>query len=259
MKTKLGVAILAVACVGLIIFLVVTQKRAAEEKERASNIILQFSNDLVTVNLNLNEMRQVNLVVSNDLAASREINSALSNNVAEASTSLTNLTSQLQSAQDQITNLNTRISSLESQNQILDQHAASLASLITNLNAEIADTQHKLADAVTNNVFLEKELQEQMAQKAELEAKFNDLTVVRGQVKKLHDELVTARRVQWIRSGTSTSSSVKGAQLLMQRSANTAPARPEHYDLNVEVGSDGSVRVVPAPTNAPAMTNPPAQ
>jgi hypothetical protein len=127
------------------------------------------------------------------------------------------------------------------------------------LNAEIADTQKKLADAETNNVFLEKELKEQMAQKAELEAKFNDLAVVREQAKKLHDELVTARRVQWIRAGTTTGSSVKGAQLLMQRSAGSAPPRPERYDLNVEVGSDGSVRVIPAATNAPATTNPPAQ
>ncbi|MEI9961071.1 MAG: hypothetical protein WDM76_08015 [Limisphaerales bacterium] len=152
----------------------------------------------------------------------------------------------LQTAQDQITNLNTRIANLESQNQILDQHAASLANLITSLNAQITDTQHKLANAETNNAFLEQELKRQMAEKAELEGKFNNLTVVRGQVKKLRDELVTARRMQWIRAGTTPGSSVKGAQLLMQRPATPAnpSTRPEHYDLNVEVGSDGSMRVI---------------
>ena len=31
----------------------------------------------------------------------------------------------------------------------------------------------------------------------------------------------------------------------------------QHYDLNVEVNADGSVRVIPAPTNSPAATNPP--
>jgi hypothetical protein len=31
---------------------------------------------------------------------------------------------------------------------------------------------------------------------------------------------------------------------------NTAPAKlPPHYDLNVEVGSDGSVHVIPAPAS----------
>jgi uncharacterized protein (DUF3084 family) len=260
MKTKLGIAILAVACVGLAIFLWVTKKQAADEQEKSTNTILQFSNDLFTANLNLNELRQVNLMLTNDLATTRQEVVALSNNVVETATAFTNATAALQTAQDQITNLNTRIASLESQNQILDQHAASLAALIETLNSQISDTQHKLANSETNNVFLEKELKREMAEKAELENKFNNLTVVRGQVKKLRDDLVTARRVQWIRSGTSTSSSVKGAQLLMQRPATgaNAPARPEHYDLNVEVGSDGSVHVVP-PTNAPAMTNPPAQ
>src|SRR5476651_1140946 len=143
MKTKLGVAILAVACVGLVIFLWVTKKQAADEQEKSNNTILQFSNDLFTANLNLNELRQVNLMLTNDLAASRQEVVTFSNNVVETTTALTNVVAALQTAQDQITNLNTRITSLESQNQILDQHAASLASLITSLNAQIADTQHK--------------------------------------------------------------------------------------------------------------------
>ena len=45
----------------------------------------------------------------------------------------------------------------------------------------------------------------------------------------------------------------------MQRPA-PAPARPPHYDLNVEVSSDGSIHVIPLPANAPATTtNLPAQ
>jgi hypothetical protein len=39
----------------------------------------------------------------------------------------------------------------------------------------------------------------------------------------------------------------------MQRTAS-APARPPHYDLNVEVSSDGSIHVIPLPANAPATT-----
>jgi hypothetical protein len=47
----------------------------------------------------------------------------------------------------------------------------------------------------------------------------------------------------------------KGAQLLMARApATNRMVGPAHYDLNVEVNSDGSVRVVPATTNASAAT-----
>jgi hypothetical protein len=82
---------------------------------------------------------------------------------------------------------------------------------------------------------------------------------VRAQAKKLKDDLVVARRLQWMRDGIDAGSQQKGAQLLMQRTAS-APARPPHYDLNVEVSSDGSIRVVPSPAGASTTTsNLPAQ
>jgi hypothetical protein len=62
---------------------------------------------------------------------------------------------------------------------------------------------------------------------------------------------VVARRLQWLREGTDPSSQAKGGQQLMQRTA-PAPVRPPHFDLNVEVSSDGAIRVMPATTNAPA-------
>jgi hypothetical protein len=59
-----------------------------------------------------------------------------------------------------------------------------------------------------------------------------------------------------MREGTDPSQQHKGAELLMTRGAVTNRiVGPAHYDLNVEVSSDGSVQVVPAMTNAPATTN----
>jgi chromosome segregation ATPase len=136
---------------------------------------------------------------------------------------------------------------------VLDQRAAALANAIASLNAQIADTQQKLAGSETNNAFLERELQRQTAAKTELESKFNNLSTVRAQVKKLKDDLLIARRLQWKREGSEPGSQQKGAQLLMQRTAS-APAQPPHYDLNVEVSSDGSIHVIPLPANAPATT-----
>jgi chromosome segregation ATPase len=159
----------------------------------------------------------------------------------------------LANAQNQITNLDARISDLETQNQVLDQRANDLSNNIAQLNGEIADTRAKLNTSETNNVFLQQELQKQMAEKAEIEHKFNDLDELRQQVKKIKTDLFMARRLQFMKNDNTQK---KGSQLLIQRSVpvTNAPVAP-NYGLNVEVGSDGSVKVIPplgAPTNAPA-------
>jgi hypothetical protein len=139
---------------------------------------------------------------------------------------------------------------------VLDDRATSLSNAIIALNAQIADTKQQLANAETNNTFLAFELQKQVEQKAELERKFNDLDEVRAQVKKLRDEAFAARRLEWIKDGTSPGTQPKGAQLLMGRAtprpSPAATTNPPKYDLNVEVGSDGSVHVLPPPTNSAA-------
>jgi hypothetical protein len=93
-----------------------------------------------------------------------------------------------------------------------------------------------------------------MAEKAELERQFNDLEVLRAQVKRLKEELNVARRLEWIRKGLFPAGEQKGASLLMQgANAPKKPAKPQdNYDLNVEVSADGSVKVIPPITNAPS-------
>ena len=259
MKTKLGIIILAAACIGLVIALFASKNSSDEQLKKDVDAILDFSNQLVAANVNLDELRQVNLLLTNDLATSHQQALTFSNQFTETAGALADTKASLQTAKDQIADLNSQIAGLESQNQVLDRRAAALTNALASLNDEIAETQQKLADSQTNNSFLEKELQQQTAAKAELESKFNNLSTVRAQVKKLKTDLVVARRLQWMRSGTEPSSDQKGGQLLVQRTA-PAGAQPPHYDLNVEVGADGSIRVIQAETNAPAaITNPPAQ
>ena len=253
MKTKLGIVLLAVACGGLAIALFATKKTADERLKTDAYAILDFSNQLVAATANLDELRQVNLMLTNDLAGSRQEALTFSNQFTETSGTLASTKASLQSAQDQIASFNSQIAGLETRNQVLDQRAAALTNAIASLNAQIADTQQKLAGSETNKAFLEKELQRQTAAKAELESKFNNLSTVRAQVKKLKDDLLIARRLQWMREGSDLGSQQKGAQLLMQHMAS-APPQPPHYDLNVEVGSDGSIHVIPLPANAPATT-----
>lgn len=253
MKIKIGVVILAAVCIGLLIALIVTKKSAERQQAESANAILDLSNQLDKANVRMNDLSQTNLRLNDDLSTNRETMLEFSNKLNEAADSLAGTRATLQSAQDQITNLNARLADLESQNQALDQRAAELTNTIAQLNSQISDTEQKLADSRTNNAFLTKELKRQMDEKAELQRKFDTLDVVRTQVKKLRDDLLTTRRLQWAREGTDPATQMKGAQLLMQRSAPAA-APPSHYDLNVEVGSDGSVHLIPQTTNSPATT-----
>jgi chromosome segregation ATPase len=257
MKTKLAIVVLAVVCAGLAVALIAAKKTTHDQLNEKTAAILDFSNQLVAASDNLDELRQVNLRLTNDLATVQQQTSRLSNNLTEASDALSSARATIQGAQDQIANLNGRITDLEAQNKVLDDRATALTNTIEALNGQIADTEQKLADSQTNNVFLEKELQQQIAQRAELERKFDDINEVRAQVKKLRDELFVARRLQLMRNGANDQ---KGAQLLVQPHTAAAVAAaaklPPHYDLNVEVGSDGSVHVIPPLTDA--MTNTPA-
>jgi uncharacterized coiled-coil protein SlyX len=283
MKTKIGVAVLAAICVGLVVALVVTRNQGDDQHKKDSDTILQFSNELTVAYTNLDDYRQVNLVLSNNLAASQQETLAVSNNLVEISNTLTETKVSLTGAQVQITNLDARVADLEAQNQALDQRASDLTNTINGLSAQITETQMKLVTSETNNAFLGEELKRQVAEKAEWERKFNDLSTVRVQVKKLRDDAITAQHLEWMREGIDPTKIMKGGEIMMQHTApatNAPPKEPPaavtnpktqtdndrippplgpNFNLNVEVGSDGSVHVIPALPASPAATNPPAR
>ncbi|HVV70225.1 MAG TPA: hypothetical protein VHI52_01795, partial [Verrucomicrobiae bacterium] len=153
-----------------------------------------------------------------------------------------------------------RISELESQNQALDKQSSDLSNQLTNLTTQITETQRKLAASEGDKAFLEKELKRLMAEKAELERQFNDLTVMKAQVAKLKRELSISRRLEWLREGLFARTEEKGAQKLLQNAGTkeaAAKTPKPAYDLNVEVNSDGSVKVIPPASDHPASTNSP--
>ena len=250
MKIKVVIVILAVACAGLAIALFAVKKQSEEQHVADISTIEDFSNQVVNADLKIKDLNQVNIMLTNDLALSQQQADQLSNSLAAAAVTIASSQATIASAQDQITNLNSRITDLESENKMLDQRASDLTNSIAKLDALIADTRSKLSASENNSAFLQQELQKQMTQKAEVEHKFNDLDELRQQVKKVKTDLFVARRLQLMRNDNSQK---RGAQLLMQRA--TPPDNTPHYGLNVEVGSDGSVKVVPPPgaaTNAPA-------
>jgi cell division protein FtsL len=267
MKIKIAMLVCAVAAVALAVTLFVTRQKAVEQRQQDAETIVYHSNKWVTTQENLDREVQVGTELNRLLDAQKRALADLTNNytqtaasLARTESSLATTAAALKTAEELVAERNAKIAQLESQNAALDQQAVDLSTALTNLTTQIEETQRKLATSEGDKAFLEKELKRLLAEKAELERQFNDLVILRSQVAKLREELSISRRFEWIRRGLSAPGEQRGAALLLQ-GAN-APARqpkpPLHYDLNVEVSADGSVRVIPPLTNPPAATNPPA-
>jgi chromosome segregation ATPase len=184
MKNLIGVIVLAGVCVGLAVVLLTTKKQAAEEKRKDTETISDLSNKVVKATDDLNEQRQVNILLTNDLVTRATEIASLTNKIVEVSSALVKTEEALQAEQAELARRDARIAELEATNQQLDQKAVGLSLAITNLNTQIADTQRKLEASEGDKAFLEKELKRMMAEKSELERQFNDLTVLRSQVAK---------------------------------------------------------------------------
>jgi chromosome segregation ATPase len=257
MKNLIGVIILAALCIGLGVVLFTSKKQAQEEKKKDVETILSHSNQWVKTSLELDEQRQVNTALTNDLGAAREEFSKLTNKFTDVATTLTKTEASLKASQNAVVERDQKIAALETQNRELDEKAIDLSAALTNLTTQITETQRQLEASEGDKSFLEKELKRLMAEKAELERQFNDLAILREQVSRLKSELSIARRLEWIRKGWYATDEQKGAQKLMNVRAAAPQPSTNQYDLNVEVNSDGSVKVIPPLTNAPAPATAP--
>lgn len=264
MKNRLGLVILVVLCLGLGIALITAKKQATDQMVEDSKRIGDYSNQVVQVTDQLERQKQVNAEFEKDLQTQKRALAELTNNLTRVSANLTEVSGNLSKTEEtlkatlqEVAKRDSRISELENEKQVLDKQALDLSASITNLTTQIAETQRKLAASEGDKAFLESELKRLMAEKAELERQFNDLAVLRAQVAKLKEELNIARRIEWIRQGLFATTEQKGAQKLMQGVTvpqSTPKAQKASYDLNVEVGADGSVKVIPPPsktTNSP--------
>lgn len=273
MKIKVAIIILVLALLGLAIALFATKQQSEDLHKTDQTSIVSFSNQLVETTAQLGELRQVNLDLTNDLSLTRtqltiaqEKIEQLSNSLISIEVTLENTSALLAIAQNQITNLHVKMTDLEWHNKSLEQNAQELTNTIAQLNATIADTERRLSKETKNRAYLEKELQKQIALRTELEGKFNNLVEVRAQIRKLRDEKIVADRIATMKDPTVGK---KGAELLMMQSASQSVASSTtssktstnsvtpkatttpDYNLNVEVGNDGSVKVIPPLNNAP--------
>jgi chromosome segregation ATPase len=266
MKNLIGVVILAVVCIGLVVALVATKNTATQEKRKDTETILFHSNQWEKTRADLEEHKQVIQNLEKDIETRKQQFGELTNKYSEVTAkyadtaaNLARTEQSLKAAQDDVAKRDAKIADLEVQSQSYEQKAIDLSVALTNLTVQIADTQKKLTASEGDKAFLEKELHRLMTEKAELERQFNDLAALRVQVAKLKEELSIARRLDWIRKGLFSTADQKGSQLLVQHgpgSPGAAASSSNQYDLNVEVNTDGSVRVIPPLTNSPAGTTP---
>lgn len=249
----IGFGLLTVA---LVVILIYRSHQANVQIQKDGETITLHSNNWVKANADLQDTRQANLNLENQLTESKteitNLNTTLAQKEAkltETETALVDVQAALKSAKDEVAKRDSRIAELESQNQTLERQTMDLTSALASLNLQIEDTKNKLTASEGDKAALEKELKRLMAEKAELERKFNDLSALKAQVKKVKTELVTAKRLDWLRSGIQTSEP-KGAEKMTSSGA----ARKKNYNLNVEVNSDGTTKVIPPIINKPDAT-----
>jgi len=242
------VIILIVVCLMLSIGLWARHSRAVKQAESDQKTILNLSNQVVQFTADLGEQKQVNSQLDTDLNTQREALKKLSNTLSQTSATLAKTEADAkkaaQQAAEEMAKRDARISELEGQRDDLTKRMTELNGAITGLGNDIAETQRKLAASEGDRAFLLKELKRLQTEKMELERQFNDLAMLRDQVKKLKDELSISRRLDWLRRGIY--GTPKGAEKLLK--PNTVSTN-KNFDLNVELKQDGSVKVN---TNAPA-------
>ncbi len=256
MKTKVAIVVLVLFAVALGFGLISLKDQATKQHDDDVAQYQVISNELSRVTQDDDEQKQKNLALQQELAARKDDITKLSNTLVQTSDTLDKTQAALKAQQEETAKRDAKIAELETQNTNLDKQAVDLKTSISSLETQIADTQKKLEASEGDKAFLTKELNRLMAEKADLERKFNDLAVLRVQVKKLKEELSIARRLEWIREGLFTRQQEKGAQQLMDHtppatlaSAKSVPTNA--LDLNVEVNSDGSVKVIAPLTNPP--------
>ncbi|MCX6895959.1 MAG: hypothetical protein NTZ16_10770 [Verrucomicrobia bacterium] len=235
---------LGVVAIALVILMVYRGNQAAQQIEQDQVQITTFSNQWQQTTADLEQHKLVITNLETDLTQRKTDILALSNNLAQIEATLADTKTSLKSAQDEITKREEAIAKLESHNKALETEATNLNTTISDLNARIADISAKLVAAEGDKAALTKELTKLLAEKAELERKFNDITALKAQIGKIRTEINIARRLDRAAEGLPASSELKGGQQQL-RGLVTPPPKPRNYDLNVEIKTDGSVEVIP--------------
>jgi septal ring factor EnvC (AmiA/AmiB activator) len=259
MKDKAPIIVLIIVAVGLGLALVVVNNKAHREKEELYDALSVQSNNVISIKASLTEQQAVNQVLETNLAATRV---DYSNKLALSDASLRTTEENLEKAKTeakakadadaaQLALRDSKISDLEARNLDLDKQSSDLHRHIVTLQNQIAATQEKLARSEGDRSVLLKEMKRLQAEMVVWENRFNDLAVLRAQVRKIKRELADARSLDWIRAGVYSDLRMKGGERLITPPIS-APTEPEPT-LQVELhqSSRTNIIVTPIPGETP--------
>jgi chromosome segregation ATPase len=252
MKSKLPIVVLLLLSLALAAGLLFRHNSAVTERKNFEEKVGYLSNQWNQTSTELAKQKeegtrlQANLESKSAELAKTDTLLTETKSTLEKTEGVVKLTQgQLEAARAEIAKHEAKIKELEDQNLSLDKQATDLKGSITSLEGKISDTQKKLAASEGDRDFLLKELKRMQAEKADLERQFNDIVVLRAQVRKLREELAVSRRIEWLRRGIMGNR--KGAELLQNGIWTTNGPATTNGELNVEIKRDGSATVVPAP------------
>ena len=154
MKNLIGVIVLAVVCIGLAVALFSTKKQATDEKHRDTETILYHSNQWEKTRADLEEHKQVIQNLEKDIETRKQVFGDLTNKFTDITANLIKTEAALKASQDEVVKRDAKIAALEVQNKELDEKAVDLSASLTNLTAQIAETQRKLTASEGDKAFL---------------------------------------------------------------------------------------------------------
>lgn len=230
---------------------------ALKKAEADGGTITQLSNRVIKTETLLTDQVMVNQTLTNALAEKEQVIVATSNQLNATKVDLNRVKEQAEAAAKaaaaEIAKRDSRITELETQRDDLTKRMTDLNGQIASLEGAITDTQRKLAASEGDRDFLLQELKRMQDEKVELERQFNDLAMLREQVRRLRDELNISRRLDWIRKGLY--GNLKGAERLQMGFDNQQPGG-ENFDLNVEIKDTGEVKLNSGTNTPPAAPKP---
>lgn len=256
MKANIAAVLLSLTCVGVGIgwyysYTDAESKRISLEAKRDD-----LSKEIVETTAKLAEQLRVNANLETNLVQRAEDLTTFSNKWTSVSATLTKTETAARNeagkARAEIEKRDKHITNLEGEKDSLTKKMVELNGQIGSLESLIMETERKLSNSEGDRDVLKKELRRLVAEKTELEKKFNDLMVLRDQVRKLKEELNIAKRLDFIRRGL-YGFEKKGAQILNEGVKPVAPknSATNAFPLNVEIGVDGSSKTSRPPAPSP--------
>ncbi len=216
MKSNLTI-VLAVISVVLAGGLFLTKHTDNAQMATDAASIIDYSNRLDAVTMLASERNGTIIILSNTLAQATELSLNLSNQLTAAQTTLAQNTGQIEKLNQQVTAGSKENAALNRQVMISSNQITALTDQITQTRASLAQTNQDLVQLRKDYTLLDNRFRRDVAERVEVDRKFNNYYEVDAQLKKLG-----------------------------RRSSPLPLATPEsiYKDLDVEIKANGEAHVI---------------